>query len=154
MDSELNFLAKGERGELALAGPQLASGYLNSPELTSSRFPIINGKRWYLTGDVAYQDSAGRFHHLGRTDNQVKVLGHRVELEEIEVHLRTVCETELVAAVAWPESHGAADGIVGFVAGKEIEPAQIRQALAKRIPSYMVPTTIRSVETLPDELKR
>lgn len=77
-----SFLLPGERGELAVAGPQLASGYFHAPELTAKRFPLIGGKRWYLTGDLAYQDADGRFHHLGRIDNQVKVNGYRIELEE------------------------------------------------------------------------
>jgi D-alanine--poly(phosphoribitol) ligase subunit 1 len=149
VDSNLNFLPQGEQGELALAGPQLGAGYLRAPELTSSRFPVIGGKRWYLSGDLAYLDQAGRFHILGRTDNQVKVLGNRVELEDVEAHLRAVSGTELVAAVAWPVAHGTADGIVAFIASKEIEPAEIRAALAKRIASYMMPTSIRAVETLP-----
>lgn len=102
------FLSRGERGELALAGPQLADGYFGAPELTAKRFPLIGKKRWYLTGDLAYQDPEGRFHHLGRTDNQVKVNGYRIELEEIETHLRAVCDTEYrtrsggcLACVAW-----------------------------------------------------
>jgi acyl-coenzyme A synthetase/AMP-(fatty) acid ligase len=145
----LNFLPQGEHGELALAGPQLGTGYFRAPDLTASRFPMIGGKRWYLSGDLAYLDPAGRFHILGRTDNQVKVLGNRVELEDVEAHLRAVSGTELVAAVAWPVAHGTADGIVAFVAARETELGEIRVALAKRIPSYMMPTSIRAVETLP-----
>jgi D-alanine--poly(phosphoribitol) ligase subunit 1 len=149
VDSNLNFLPQGEHGEIALAGPQLASGYFRLPKLTTSRFPVIDGKRWYLSGDLAYVDPVGRFHVLGRTDNQVKVLGNRVELEDVEAHLRAVCGTELVAAVAWPVAHGTADGIVAFVGSKEVEPAEIRAALGKRIASYMMPTSIRFVESLP-----
>ena len=109
VDSNLNFLPQGERGELALAGPQFGTGYFRAPNLTASRFPVIDGKRWYLSGDLAYLDSAGRFHILGRTDNQVKVLGNRIELEDVEAHLRAVSGTELVAAVAWPVAHGTAE---------------------------------------------
>jgi len=149
VDSNLNFLPQGEQGELALAGPQLGTGYFRAPDLTASRFPVIGGKRWYLSGDLAYLDSAGRFHVLGRTDNQVKVLGNRIELEDVEAHLRAVSGTELVAAVAWPVTHGTADGIVAFVAAREPELGEIRAALAKRIPSYMMPTSIRAVDALP-----
>jgi non-ribosomal peptide synthetase component F len=149
VSSDLQILARGQTGELALSGPQLASGYFRAPELSASRFPVISGKRWYLTGDLAYQDCGGKFHHLGRTDNQVKVLGYRVELEEVEAHLRILSDTELVAAVAWPMSDGTADGIVGFVAGRAIAPTEIREALRKRLPSYMVPASIRSIESMP-----
>ncbi|MEO7986975.1 MAG: amino acid adenylation domain-containing protein [Gemmatimonadales bacterium] len=149
VDFDLHVLEPGQAGELAVAGPQLATGYLGAPELSTARFPMIAGKRWYLTGDLAYADAAGKFHHLGRIDNQVKVLGYRVELEEIEAHLRHVAETELVAAVAWPVSHGTAEGIVGFVAGRQIVPGEIRDALKQRVPSYMVPASIRAIDSLP-----
>jgi D-alanine--poly(phosphoribitol) ligase subunit 1 len=100
VDAALRFLPAGETGELAVAGPQLAAGYLDQPELTAARFPMIDGTRWYLTGDKAYQDSDGRMHHLGRVDDQIKVRGHRVELGDVASHLRQVCGTELAAAVA------------------------------------------------------
>jgi D-alanine--poly(phosphoribitol) ligase subunit 1 len=143
------FLSPGERGELALAGPQLATGYFRAPELTAKRFPLIAGKRWYLTGDLAYQDAEGRFHHLGRIDNQVKINGYRIELEEVEAHLRTICGTDLVAAVAWPVAHGSASGIVGFYVGKELTSGVLRDALARRIPLYMVPNRILAIDSLP-----
>ena len=105
------FLAVGQTGELALCGPQVAAGYLGDEEQTARRFPMLDhpqlGKtRWYLTGDSAYLDEHGLLHCLGRIDNQVKVMGLRVELEEIEAHLRAVCKTETVAAVAWPMVNG------------------------------------------------
>src|SRR6185437_6829554 len=87
---DLIFLPMGMQGQLAISGPQVALGYFKHPELTRQRFPSLDGKRWYLTGDLARQDQQGVFHHLGRLDNQVKVLGQRVELEEIESHLRTL----------------------------------------------------------------
>jgi acyl-coenzyme A synthetase/AMP-(fatty) acid ligase len=143
------FLSPGHRGELAVAGPQLAAGYFHSPELTAKRFPFIGGKRWYLTGDLAYQDVERRFHHLGRIDNQVKVNGYRIELEEVETHLRAICGTELVAAVAWPVAHGSAGGIVCFYVGKERTSEVVRGKLAKEIPAYMVPNRIFVVDSLP-----
>ena len=149
VDANMNFLPAGEQGELALAGPQLATGYFRAPELTAKRFPTIGGKRWYLTGDLAFKDEAGLFHHLGRIDNQVKVLGNRVELEDIEFHLRAVCQTELVAAVPWPVTHGSADGIVGFIVGRHMEASEIKAGLQSRLPAYMVPTAIHALDALP-----
>ena len=149
VDANMNFLPAGEQGELALAGPQLAAGYYQADELTAKRFPTIGGKRWYLTGDLAFKDEAGLFHHLGRIDNQIKVLGNRVELEDIEFHLRAVCQTELVAVVPWPMSHGSADGIVGFVAGREISVTAVKSGMQLRLPSYMVPSIIHMVDNLP-----
>jgi len=152
-DADLNPLAPGEPGELGICGPQLALGYLDQPELTAARFPILNGRRWYLTGDVAYRDGAGRFHHLGRSDEQIKVRGHRVELGEVESHLRQICGSASAVAVGWPVALGAATGLVGFFAAPA-EPSPVsaqamRAALASRLPSYMVPQSIRRLDSLP-----
>ena len=149
VDSSNNFLPVGEAGELALSGQQISSGYLHEPARTAARFPTIDGEVWYLTGDLAYQDSAGIFHHLGRTDHQIKVLGNRVELEEVEAHLRDVCDTESVAAVPWPIESGSARGIVAFVAGTTASPALIRKSMQLRVPTYMVPSQVRVLDDLP-----
>ena len=141
--------AAGEAGELAIAGSQLSRGYLDAPALTAERFPVIDGKRWYLTGDLALQDASGVFHHLGRIDNQIKISGHRVELEDVEAHLRGAAACDQVAAIAWPIDHGVARGIVGFVAGSALPPARIREALRRRLPSHMVPAAIHRLAALP-----
>jgi D-alanine--poly(phosphoribitol) ligase subunit 1 len=152
-DADRNPLPPGEPGELGICGPQLALGYLDQPELTAARFPILNGRRWYLTGDVAYRDGAGRFHHLGRCDEQIKVRGHRVELGEVESHLRQVCGSASAAAVGWPVMLGAATGLVGFFAAPSepppVSPHAMRAALASRLPGYMVPQSIRRIDSLP-----
>ncbi len=136
-------------GELALSGAQLAQGYLNAHELTAARFPVIGGKRWYLTGDLAFCDATGVFHHLGRIDNQVKVLGNRVELEEIDTHLRELSRTELVATVAWPVVDGSARGLIAFIAGSPMKTAQILTGLKRCLPAYSVPSKIIHIEQMP-----
>ena len=149
VDSSLHFLPPGERGELALSGKQIAKGYFKDEQKTAARFPSIAGRVWYLTGDLASQDADGRFHHLGRTDHQVKVVGYRVELEDVEAHLREVCGVDSVAAVAWPITKGSAEGIVAFVAGGTLSAAEIRKGMQTRVPKYMVPTRVRFLERLP-----
>jgi D-alanine--poly(phosphoribitol) ligase subunit 1 len=148
--ASLAFLSDEQQGELLLSGPQLSSGYYGDAETTDKRFPTIEGKRWYRTGDLAYRDTSGVFHHLGRIDNQVKVLGLRVELEEIEAHLREIYETDSVAAIAWPVEHGSASGIVAFVSGRfGADDPTLKAQIKKRLPSYMVPSVIRHIESLP-----
>jgi acyl-CoA synthetase (AMP-forming)/AMP-acid ligase II len=142
-------LPADEVGELGIAGSQLALGYLGAPGMTAERFPLIDGKRWYLTGDLAMQDESGLFHHLGRIDNQVKIQGHRVELEDIEAHLRAVAGSDQVAAVAWPVKDGVAQGVIGFVARSDIPVNRIREALRSRLPPYMVPAAIHALAALP-----
>lgn len=142
-------LPPGSAGELAIAGEQLSLGYLAAPELTAARFPMIAGRRWYLTGDLAMQDERGLFHHLGRIDNQIKIHGHRVELEEIEAQLRELSGSDQVAAVAWPVEDGVARAIVGFVASGTLPPGRLREALRERLPPHMVPAEIQEIASLP-----
>ena len=82
------FLPPNSPGELALSGPQLSLGYLADEATTNKRFPTLfhprlGYTRWFLTGHVATKDAQGVFHSPGHIDNQVKVLGHRVAMEEV-----------------------------------------------------------------------
>ena len=110
---------------------------------------MIDGKRWYLTGDLAYQDEFGRLHHLGRMDNQVKIQGNRVELEEVEAHLRLAFGSETVAAVAWPVQYGTAAKLVAFVCGASVSSREAVNLLRSRLPAYMIPARILELDTLP-----
>ncbi len=149
LDPELNPVPPGETGEIALSGVQVAKGYFGDPALTSQRFRVRDGKVWYLTGDLGFQDGSGIFHHLGRIDNQIKIFGNRVELEEIEGHLREISGAGAVAAVAWPQDHGTASGIVAFLSDAKMPAAEIRQGIAKRVPAYMLPTRFVEMQALP-----
>jgi acyl-CoA synthetase (AMP-forming)/AMP-acid ligase II len=142
-------LPDGSPGELAICGVQLAQGYLGAPELTAARFPVINGKRWYRSGDLGMRDASGVFHCLGRIDNQIKVLGHRVELEEIDAHLREVSGHALASAVAWPLDNGVAGGIVTFVGAAVVDEAAVVSALRLRLPAYMLPSRVIALEDMP-----
>ena len=139
----------GAPGEIALAGAQLADGYFQQPELTAARFPVRDGRRWYLTGDRGYRDEDGIFHHLVRLDNQIKLHGHRVELEEIDTRLREAAATDMAVAVAWPVSDGVAEGLVGFYAASQKDGQQIRDRLRSVLPPHMVPARIEAIETMP-----
>lgn len=148
-DADQRRLPDGVPGEIAMRGPQVGIGYFNAPEQTADRFRVVDGARWYLTGDLGSRDPDGTFHHLGRVDNQVKVKGNRIELEEVEAHLRRAGGTDLVAAVAWPVRFGSAEGLVGFLAGTVQGPTEIVNAMLKSLPRYMVPTEIRVLDELP-----
>lgn len=149
VDTEGADVSPGTVGELLIGGAQLASGYLGQTKLTAQRFPILGGERWYRSGDLALRDETGRFHCLGRIDNQVKVLGYRVELEEIDAHLRQAANVDLVGSVAWPVVDGMARGIVSFVAKESVNAEAITIAMQTHIPSYMVPQRVIALEHLP-----
>ena len=149
VDENLRFLPPEQDGELVVAGRQVARGYVGDAALTAERFPMLNGQRWYRTGDLAFQDSSGVFHHLGRIDHQVKVLGNRVELEEVEAHLREITGTGAVAAIAWPREGDRATGIVAFHCASGLSRDWIRDEMKKRVPSYMVPARIHELPEMP-----
>jgi amino acid adenylation domain-containing protein len=116
---KLHPVEQGTPGELLLAGSQVTSGYLNQPALNADRFVHVPGstERWYRTGDLVREDGNRCLHYVGRIDNQVKVRGFRVELQEIDHALRRAAGTEDAIALAWPIRNGSADGIIAFVAG-------------------------------------
>ena len=142
-------VSDGQPGELAIAGTQLAQGYIGQPELTAQKFPVFNAKRWYLTGDYAVKDPSGVFHCLGRIDNQVKISGYRIELEEIDAALRLVSGRDLVGTVAWPVVDGVAKGIVGFIAGSEMDHAELIIGLKQKLPPYMAPHRVIGLDHMP-----
>jgi acyl-coenzyme A synthetase/AMP-(fatty) acid ligase len=142
-------VADGSPGELAIAGAQLAQGYIGQPELTAQKFPVFNAKRWYLTGDYAVKDPSGVFHCLGRIDNQVKISGYRIELEEIDAALRLVSGRDLVGAVAWPVIDGVAKGVVGFIAGTSMDSGELVLSLKQKLQPYMVPQRVIALDHMP-----
>lgn len=149
VDRHMRQVPHGQTGEIALAGPQLADGYFNAPEQTADRFRIVDGERWYLTGDLGRRDATGIFHHLGRTDNQIKLKGNRIELEEVEMHLRRAAGCDLSVVVAWPVRDGSAQGLIGFTVDASHTPEEIQAAMIETLPRYMVPGSIRSIKSLP-----
>ena len=140
-------------GQLHVGGAGLASGYLNRERLTRERFvehPFRPGARLYATGDRVRRTEAGSYVYLGRLDNQVKVRGFRVELEEIEASLR---EHPAVgdAAVILSRRGAGAGSLVGFAVAdeREVSPTQLREHLAADLPSYMVPSRVVVAPRLP-----
>ncbi len=142
-------LPDGETGEIVIHSVQLSDGYFNRPEQTAEKFKVIDGERWYFTGDLGYRDANGIFHHMGRTDNQVKLKGNRIELEEVEMHLRKACMTDLATVVAWPIVDGSAQGLVGFSTNMNVSEADVQAAMKRTLPEYMVPARIVLREELP-----
>jgi amino acid adenylation domain-containing protein len=151
-DQNLNEVAPGEVGELLMSGPQMALGYWKDPEKTAAAFAIPPGKSdvYYRTGDRVRRPIENRpLTHLGRTDFQVKVLGHRVELGEIEAVIRKVSGLDGVVAVGWPVTSSGCTGIEVFLEGDVKEKDGLRQSASSVLPEYMVPRGFHFMSRLP-----
>ncbi|MCB1054416.1 MAG: AMP-binding protein, partial [Acidobacteria bacterium] len=145
----------GVVGELCIGGPGLARGYLGRPAATAEVFvpdprsPAAGG-RLYRSGDLARWRTDGALDFVGRRDRQVKVRGFRVELGEIEAALRAVPGVAEAAVV--DVADGGTRRLAGYwvaAAGDDLENEVLRDALAARLPEYMVPQALRRLETLP-----
>ncbi|WP_045498306.1 non-ribosomal peptide synthetase [Vibrio hyugaensis] len=138
----------GEVGELTIFGKQLADGYLNNPEKTKQSFTELDGQRGYRTGDLAKFNDAGELIIFGRIDNQVKINGYRIELEDIESNLLS---TNLVkdCAVVVDRSTQMDNMVCFYVADSALERNNFIDALSQRLPEYMVPQTYVSVAEIP-----
>jgi len=151
-DESLREVDPGETGELLMAGPQVAAGYLNDPGRTEASFVLPAGHTsvHYRTGDrVRRPRPAEPLRYLGRLDDQIKVQGHRVELGEVEAAVRDVSGTTDVVAVGWPATASGFGGIVAFIAGEGVDVAAVRSGVAERLPRYMLPREIRQLPSLP-----
>jgi acyl-coenzyme A synthetase/AMP-(fatty) acid ligase len=146
-------LPAGSDGELLMTGPQLTLGYWRDPERTRASFVHRDddgGAVYYRTGDVVRQSAQdSTFVFLGRVDSQVKISGFRVEMAEVERALRQAAGTDEAVAVPWPVTESSATGIVAFVQAAEVDAAAIRRAMARTLPTYMVPRTVLAVAALP-----
>lgn len=148
VDELLRPVRAGEPGELVVAGPQVVDGYFDDEAATARAFvelPALG--RAYRTGDRVVADGDGTLRFLGRLDTQIKVLGHRVELEEVEAAIAREAGAEAIA-VGWPRTETGAGGLVALVAG-HVDASALRAGLAARLPEYMIPREIRVVDELP-----
>ncbi len=139
----------GEEGELWVGGPQTAPGYWRDEVRTAERFVVRGGVPGFRTGDRVRKRPDGVYLYLGRLDHQIKVMGHRVELGEVEAALRRVTGVERVVALGWPRSGGSAQGIVAFLAAGAVDGARVQREVARLLPSYMVPGRLRVLDELP-----
>ena len=154
VDDALRPVAAGEVGELLVCGPQTTPGYWRDEKKTAERFVELavsetRRKRFYRTGDRVVQQPSGDYAYIGRVDHQIKVLGFRVELAEIEAALLAQPGVTQAVAIGWPVEDGRALGIVGFVGGSDAAPDAMRQALATTLPDYMVPSRVLLVDEFP-----
>ncbi|WP_422909286.1 AMP-binding protein [Pseudomonas sp. MAC6] len=140
-------------GELCLIGPNVAAGYFNDLERTAAVFEVITDtnrfmKRMYRTGDLV-KEVDGWLHFVGRKDNQIKHMGYRIELEEIENALVKLPQVDQ-AAVVYLRTQTAYGKLVAYVAcSVEVDDGVLLQTLGQSVPDYMVPSKLIIMSKLP-----
>ncbi|GAB2897898.1 amino acid adenylation domain-containing protein [Microbulbifer echini] len=156
LDDAMQPVSPGVAGELYLAGSKLARGYLYDETLTKARFiervptDQIPDTRLYKTGDLCQWTENGEIEFLGRVDQQVKVRGFRIELEEIESTLESMPGVDAAAAAAVDGGIGQKMLAVYVVSRSEaVTDIAVKAFLAQRLPKYMVPQLVRHLATLP-----
>lgn len=156
LDQQLRPVPPGYAGEIFISGYSLARGYLNNPQLTAEKFlpdPFspISGMRMYSTGDLGRFMADGSLAFLGRFDHQVKVRGHRVELQGIDATLKQCTQIQSCITVAL-ELHGQQTLASYLVCAKGHQPmdkAQIVEHLEQTLPAYSIPEHYVYLEQLP-----
>lgn len=158
---------RGAIGELCISGKLVGKGYLNRPELTKDCFPYLDdfGERVYRTGDLVRVLHDGSFDFLGRKDNQVKLRGQRLEIDEIEAVIRRCQDIQDTVCLVAKHPKQQKDQLIGFIgiSGKRRQgkpmlcPAEstkhliqmARTACEDHLPGYMVPTHFLPIERIP-----
>ena len=148
VDKDGNELPTGIVGELYIGGLGVATGYNNLPEMTSERFIDYKGMRIYKSGDYARWTSDGDVEILGRTDNQIKIRGLRIELGEVEGAIASVDGIKNVV-VKIVKIKGEEHLAAYFVADRPIDIPQLKSELGKNLTKYMVPTAYLQLKTMP-----
>jgi amino acid adenylation domain-containing protein len=164
LDRYLRMVPRGVPGELWVGGQGVSRGYLNRPELTTEKFCLkMPGKDLhhtsymshtsyiYKTGDLVRLTDNGEMEYLGRIDHQVKIRGNRVEPGEIErqmMHLQTIAEAVVIAR----EDENGNNYLCGYVKmaqGYQLNISELREALLRKLPEYMIPAYFISLEKFP-----
>ncbi|MFJ4192398.1 amino acid adenylation domain-containing protein [Kitasatospora sp. NPDC089509] len=152
LDDNLQPVPLGERGELCMSGTGLALGYLNQPELTSSRFPVHPRLgRLYRTGDVVHRETDGALVYHGRADAQVKLRGYRIELEAVEAHLTLAPGVREAACRV--QGQGPAQILAAHIVPADPFqpplPDDLAGRLRQELPAHMVPARFGFITELP-----
>ncbi|MDN0197622.1 amino acid adenylation domain-containing protein [Streptomyces sp. S.PNR 29] len=152
VDEEGRVVQVGTPGEIQVGGPGVTRGYLNRPELTAARFVEEEGCRWYRSGDRAVQSADGELLYLGRTDDQIKVRGYRIEPGEVE-HCLVRHEGVSAAVVVARDYDGDVRLVAYVLPSPAADTAQLAGHLAEHartsLPAYLRPAVYRLLAEVP-----
>lgn len=154
LDESRKKVQRGERGEICITGDMVALGYLKDDILTNEKFiddPFGSGMKMYTTGDLAYMNENGDLVFSGRTDNQVKVRGYRIETGEVESAINSITGVKHCAVIITSDEFNV-NHLYGFVTleeGYKYSGNEIRLMLEKILPGYMIPTGVFVLDKIP-----
>lgn len=155
LNARLEPVARGLSGELCVAGAGLASGYLKREALTAEKFvlhPLLPaGEKLYRTGDLVRVLEDGNIEFIGRRDGQVKIRGFRIEVGEIEATLLQHANVKAAAVVA-NQARTSGTRLIAYVVAASataVDAAELREHLARLLPSFMVPSAFVLMDALP-----
>jgi amino acid adenylation domain-containing protein len=155
-DKDGHAVANGEVGEFVVASRYLALGYWRDPDLTARAFAVDRDDpqtRIFKTGDLGRMRSDGLLEYVGRNDQQIKMLGHRIEVGEIEFAIAQCEGVEEAAILVRQDEGGLPQSLAAYV---ELRPdarcltaRDLLSALAKHLPAHMIPATLQIIEEMP-----
>lgn len=158
LNENMQPVPSGSEGELYIGGPCLARGYLDKPDLTAERFVMIDGARFYKTGDLAVIHSNGMIEIKGRCDFMVKIRGYSIHLGAVETALLEYANVKSCAVIAEGEE-GEDKRLVAYVVRHETSDwkidertgisVDIRNRLKTHLPHYMIPSTYVELDNIP-----
>ncbi len=151
---DLNQIISGvnKKGELCVAGEQVAKGYWNNVEKNKTSYfeALVDNEhlRFYKTGDYCFRDDEGDYFLLSRIDNQVKVQGFRIELSEIEYHVNAFLSDSVGVVIPYVSSNDE-QLLALFIEGEPFETERLIASLRDKLPYYMIPGEIRFEKVFP-----
>lgn len=147
LDGDFQPVPVGTQGEIYIGGEGLARGYVNRPELTQEKFLLIKmageeePRHWYRSGDLGWQRPDGAIMYAGRADNQIKLQGYRIEVEEVETQLLN-SDLLLAAVVCIIKKEACEAYLTAFIVPKQPEnfdSSELLSGLKQSLPPYMLP---------------
>lgn len=148
VDEKNNPVQQGECGELCIGGESLCLGYHEREELMKEKFFYHNGERYYKSGDIVREFSAGMYDFIDRVDNQIKLNGFRVELSEIEIGVKEIKGVQDVAILA--EKHNQSFLVSAYyTSGVQLNKDYLKEEATKMLATYMIPNKWINVKEMP-----
>lgn len=148
LDAFDHILPAYARGELTILGESVGRGYVNLSEATKEKFIRYQGEKAYRSGDIAYWNAEGKIVHCGRSDNQIKLRGLRVELDEIENVMNRF--EGIKRSVVIVRGEGNDQALCGYyVAEQPVNTEELSAFMGKTLTSYMIPNVFVHLEKLP-----